>query len=193
MGLYRNAGEFDFQSRPDHRDRDKTPGKLVTENVALANWWANRYTNIPGVEPADVQQQAKKALVNAARHYDAAHGVPFGTYAGRVIDNELKTLYRRQRNRAPLSSASLDAPLDADGEGTRLDLVAADDDTTLPMERAETRAELVRAVGALPARMRRIVEDYMNDVSSEVTARRLGISRQAVSAARKLALDNIRR
>jgi hypothetical protein len=33
----------------------------------------------------------------------------------------------------------------------------------------------------------------MNDVSSEVTARRLGISRQAVSAARKLALDNIRR
>jgi len=76
------------------RDRSDLNRNAVAESYfALAEFFAARYRN-RGVEPEDLRQVAKMALVRAVDRFDPDLGVQFSTFAGRAIDGELKRHFR---------------------------------------------------------------------------------------------------
>lgn len=69
-------------------NKTKNRNKMVKENIELAYYIANRFTN-KRVDRDDLKQIASIGLIKAAESYDPSRGVNFGQYAGRVIRNEL--------------------------------------------------------------------------------------------------------
>lgn len=186
LGLYQNPGEFDFS------DRGKTPGDLVKENMGLAVTIANDYKNIPGVEMADIIQQARVALVKAAFAFDANRGVPFGAYAGRVIRNELNTLYQRGAKAKRGEAVSLDEQIGENGESLHEIFPGQDGRDVSEIERQETQQIIGELVARLPERPRAIVRGFMAGRSGEEIAKEIGISRQMVHRILRGALAVIR-
>ncbi|MEI7532873.1 MAG: sigma-70 family RNA polymerase sigma factor [Verrucomicrobiae bacterium] len=182
LGMYSNPGELDFNKAA--AEPPKTPGELVKENLGLAGAIAAKYFNVPGVENEDVIQQARKGLIQAARAFDPAKG-KFASFAWRVMQNELNSLYGRQMDVAQNESISLDEPVGRDSQGndaTRHDLMP---DRTergpLGIEREETGDILKQAVDSLPEKPREIVRLSMQGIDGNEIASKLGISRQRVN------------
>lgn len=171
-----------------------SPGDLVRDNLGLATTIANDYRNIPGVELDDVIQQARLALVKAARGYpQKERAMPFKDYAGRSIRNELNTFYGRQIRTAEREVDSLDRPLEEGGTvGARFTGQTAAN-VTGPIERRETESLLSREIARLPERPAAIVRGFMNGLSGEEIGERLGISRQAVNGSLRGALGVLRK
>lgn len=65
---------------------------LVLEHLSLATALARRFGN-RGVDPEDLEQVARLALVKAAKRYDPDHG-PFPPFATATIQGELKRHFR---------------------------------------------------------------------------------------------------
>ena len=59
----------------------------------LAGTIAGDYTN-RGVEYDDLRQVALLGLVKAVERFDLGRGVPFGAYASRTINGEIKRWFR---------------------------------------------------------------------------------------------------
>lgn len=67
--------------------------RIVERSDGLAHYFARRYRN-RGVEPDDLLQVARLALVRAVERFDPDQGYKFATFAGRTIDGELKRYFR---------------------------------------------------------------------------------------------------
>lgn len=132
-------------------------------------------------EADDVVQDA---FVKAFRHLGRFRtGEPFAPWLLRIVANETKNLTRSRGRRAALTvKASASEPREAAGEGP-LDGVLA----------AERRAELLRAVDALPERQRRAVTcRYFLDLSEAETALVLGWPVGSVKSRTARALRRLR-
>lgn len=173
----------------------KTPSERFNKTMPLAISLARSYANIPGVELADVQQHALKALVRAAQEYDSTKG-SMATFARTVVGNELKTLYGKQKSKAR-EMTTLEAEPGENAEGvaateTAKDKVAASDNTLLEVQRAEGIRVLNESINELPGRMKDALlavlggEGSLEDIGQKLG----GISRQAVQ---RLTVEGMRR
>lgn len=91
--------------------------EMVLRHLGLADSIANRFfRSVPGAEEEDVFQQAYLALIRAVSSYDPGRGISFGTYAYRVIENELRDMLWRY-SRFPRWLASVRDRFRAGGRG----------------------------------------------------------------------------
>jgi len=171
----------------DLSDRTAEVQNLVTDNLRLAGWWANRYRNLG--EYDDILQSARLALVKAAEGYNPESG-PFAAYANRTISNALNSEYRRQ-SRRPRMSASLDEPITDDGE-TLAEVIGEDENVRETAAQGDIRGILRAAVQKLPDRPRAMVENLLSGKTAAETARELEVSPQYVSKILSNALGVLR-
>ncbi len=160
------------------------PLDLCNEHIGLARSIAEKYFNIPGIEPDDVIQEAMKGLIKAACAFDPAKG-KFASYAGTAIRNGLNDVYGKQNRIRNAETDTLDQP-DCES-GLTLEEITADTKVsrTLPMEHDETKRILDEEIAKLSGRPHAIVRGFMAGKSGEEIAQELGISRQSVNASLK--------
>jgi len=152
--------------------------KRFEQWLPLAMGIANRFKNIPGVEPGDVRSRARTALLRAARAYDPARGMPFAPYARQSVANDLRTYYKTQGRGREITT--LEEPTE---EGrTAKDLLAGPEDVRRDVQLAEGQRIINQAIAELPPRMSTAMTGILNGETLEVIGQNLGgISRQAVS------------
>lgn len=83
---------------------------LVVDNIALAHYMANKYTNVQ-VEFEEIVSSAYVGLVKAALTFDFTKGYAFATYAGRVISNEILMFIRGERRRNKIQTISMESKI----------------------------------------------------------------------------------
>jgi RNA polymerase sporulation-specific sigma factor len=148
---------------------------LVTQHQALAKRIARSYF-APGLEAADLEQEAMIALDVAAHEYDPFVSDSFEAFAGLVISRRIKSAVsaaRRQKHAVLNESARLEQPHGEEDGGTLADVVA---DTTSrdPAEIVITKEEL--------AHLTEIVNTRLSELERDVVTRRAnGFSYAAIS------------
>jgi RNA polymerase sigma factor (sigma-70 family) len=190
--LNESAGKY--HGEPD--DSELKAGELLQKHLPLADVIARGYSNVPGVDAADVQQHARIALARAAKAFDPARGTDFAALAKRAIRNELNGLYRGQSKKA-VEQTTLDAPL-PEGAGQKQEVTAKDqiaDTGKTPADQVaydEGIKILHEAIDALPAKMRTVMSRLAAGDAPGDIARDLGIVKQGVSNLKLAALRRLR-
>jgi RNA polymerase primary sigma factor len=188
---------------------------LVTRNLPLAAWCVNRYAPLRFREDPhlfdEMVQEARIGLMIAARKFDPARGVRFGTYA---------TWWCRQRIRRAADNWSLGVarvPVHVRGED-RLELLRKLRGRSLhgpvphgkrpdhwhpaanspgPAElaaEADDRAYIHRCLRYLPRRQRRVIEmRCLEGATLDQVGRELGITRERVRQLEERALARLRK
>ncbi len=155
---------------------------LVTDNLGLASYHANKYQNIPNVAFEDLQQEAFIALMRAAETFNPELGTPFGAYATRVIKNKLNNLFRNAVRRAKNEELTLDQESSSrEGETVKDQLVDVAAGTT----EASDLAVLEEILAAVPGRARTIVQLMAEGRNWREIGKEVGLSHEG---ARKVAM-----
>ena len=131
-------------------------------------------------------------LIKAVNTFTPARSIKLATYASRCIGNEILMYLRKSSNRR--QEASIDEPLNVDGDGNELllsDILGSDANAvSQQLEQDAERAVLRSAVAALSARERQIMElrfgltDGVERTQKEA-ADALGISQSYISRLEK--------
>ena len=158
---------------------------LILHNLRLVVYLAKKYEN-SGVPAEDLISIGTIGLIKA-------------TYASRCIGNEILMYLRKTSNRR--QEASLDEPLNVDGDGNELllsDILGSDENMVgQQLEQDAERAGLRRAVSSLSARERRIMElrfgltDGVERTQKEA-ADALGISQSYISRLEKRIIQTLK-
>lgn len=165
--------------------------KLILHNMRLvAHIIKKYYTN--QTEQEDLLSIGTVGLMKAVSTFDYEKGARFATYASRCIENEILMYLRKSSNRR--QEASIDEPLNTDGDGNELllsDVLGSDENLVgLQLEQAAERATLRRSVEQLSPRERQIMElrfglvDGVEHTQKEA-ADALGISQSYISRLEK--------
>lgn len=132
-------------------------------------------------------------LIKAVDTFDPGKGRPFASYASRCIENELRMELRRTRRTG--QTASLQEPLEADGQLTLADTLPDEGNLAEDCESRADAARLRALVDTLPPRERTILRLRYGlggePHTQQQTAAQLHISRSYVSRLEKRALKAI--
>jgi RNA polymerase sigma factor (sigma-70 family) len=171
--------------------------KLITDNIRLAYWFANQWSNIPGVSKEDIESQAIHGLVKAANTYDPAKG-NFAGYASQVIRNYLGHLHFHQGEKTAMEPTSLDAPLGGDDEGGE-DASLHDkygDPKAKGSEMTTARAEATRIINdeieRIPEPDRSMVKRWMNGESYRDMQKDFNLSFMQIRNRVNAAMSNVK-
>ena len=93
--------------------------ELITHNLRLVVYLAKKYEN-SGVPAEDLVSIGTIGLIKAVNTFTPARSIKLATYASRCIGNEILMYLRKSSNRR--QEASIDEPLNVDGDGNELDL-----------------------------------------------------------------------
>ena len=161
--------------------------KLVEENIPLALHIAKRCTERTGNEIYDTVSDAEYGLVKAARGFDPDRG-RFSTYAGRIMENEIRMELRKHSRRS--REMHLEDPIEGT-EGLKLKEMLADPRDCF--ELSEAVCELAERSGTLTERERTAVMIRIEhpEKSQAECGRMMGISqslfsRRLIDARRKM-------
>ena len=164
---------------------------LITHNLRLVVYLAKKYEN-SGVPQEDMISIGTIGLIKAVNTFTPARNIKLATYASRCIGNEILMYLRKSSNRR--QEASIDEPLNVDGDGNELllsDILGSDANAvSQQLEQDAERAVLRSAVAALSARERQIMElrfgltDGVERTQKEA-ADALGISQSYISRLEK--------
>ena len=178
---------LDAYQRGDTKARDI----LVERNLRLVAHVVKKYQGLPD-DLDDLISIGTIGLIKAVTTFDAEKGARFATYASRCIENEILMYLRKSSNRR--QEASIDEPLNVDGDGNELllsDILGSDANAvSQQLEQDAERAVLRSAVAALSARERQIMElrfgltDGVERTQKEA-ADALGISQSYISRLEK--------
>ena len=120
---------------------------LITHNLRLVVYLAKKYEN-SGVPQEDMISIGTIGLIKAVNTFTPARNIKLATYASRCIGNEILMYLRKSSNRR--QEASIDEPLNTDGDGNELllsDVLGSDENLVgLQLEQAAERATLRRSV-----------------------------------------------
>lgn len=95
--------------------------ELIENNIGLAKYTAKKFHTMH-LEMDDIYSAAYLGLIKAAEKFDEGRAISFSTFAIRVMENEIKMLWRRERKYDTL--CYLDTPMNTDqGEGTFKDTI----------------------------------------------------------------------
>ena len=168
---------------------------LITHNLRLVVYLAKN----SGVPQEDMISIGTIGLIKAVNTFTPARNIKLATYASRCIGNEILMYLRKTSNRR--QEASLDEPLNVDGDGNELllsDILGSDENMVgQQLEQDAERAGLRRAVSSLSARERRIMElrfgltDGVERTQKEA-ADALGISQSYISRLEKRIIQTLK-
>ena len=164
---------------------------LITHNLRLVVYIAKKFeSSTAGVE--DMISIGTIGLIKAVNTFEPGKNIKLATYASRCIENEILMYLRKSSNRR--QEASIDEPLNVDGDGNELllsDILGSDANAvSQQLEQDTERAVLRSAVAALSARERQIMElrfgltDGVERTQKEA-ADALGISQSYISRLEK--------
>ena len=172
--------------------------RLIEHNLRLVVYIARRFENT-GINIEDLISIGTIGLIKAVGTYQPAKSIKLATYASRCIGNEILMYLRKTSNRR--QEASLDEPLNVDGDGNELllsDILGSDENMVgQQLEQDAERAGLRRAVSSLSARERRIMElrfgltDGVERTQKEA-ADALGISQSYISRLEKRIIQTLK-
>ena len=164
---------------------------LITHNLRLVVYLAKKYEN-SGVPAEDMISIGTIGLIKAVNTFTPERSIKLATYASRCIGNEILMYLRKSSNRR--QEASIDEPLNVDGDGNELllsDILGSNEDQiSQRLEQDAERAVLRRAVDSLSPRERQIMElrfglaDGVERTQKEA-ADALGISQSYISRLEK--------
>ena len=164
---------------------------LLTHNLRLVVYLAKKYEN-SGVPQEDMISIGTIGLIKAVNTFTPARNIKLATYASRCIGNEILMYLRKSSNRR--QEASIDEPLNVDGDGNELllsDILGSDANAvSQQLEQDAERAVLRSAVAALSARERQIMELRFGltagvERTQKEAADALGISQSYISRLEK--------
>ena len=171
---------------------------LITHNLRLVVYLAKKYES-SGVPTEDLISIGTIGLIKAVNTYSPDRCIKLATYASRCIGNEILMYLRKSSNRR--QEASIDEPLNVDGDGNELllsDTLGSDENQiSQRLEQDAERAVLRRAVAALSPRERQIMElrfglaDGVERTQKEA-ADALGISQSYISRLEKRILHQLK-
>ena len=171
---------------------------LITHNLRLVVYLAKKYES-SGVPTEDLISIGTIGLIKAVNTYSPDRCIKLATYASRCIGNEILMYLRKSSNRR--QEASIDEPLNVDGDGNELllsDILGSDENQiSQRLEQDAERAVLRSAVAALSARERQIMElrfgltDGVERTQKEA-ADALGISQSYISRLEKRILHQLK-
>ena len=171
---------------------------LITHNLRLVVYLAKKYES-SGVPTEDLISIGTIGLIKAVNTYSPDRCIKLATYASRCIGNEILMYLRKSSNRR--QEASIDEPLNVDGDGNELllsDILGSDENQLRQrLEQDAERAVLRRAVAALSPRERQIMElrfglaDGVERTQKEA-ADALGISQSYISRLEKRILHQLK-
>ena len=172
--------------------------ELITHNLRLVVYLAKKYEG-SGVPSEDMVSIGTIGLIKAVNTFTPERSIKLATYASRCIGNEILMYLRKTSNRR--QEASLDEPLNVDGDGNELllsDILGSDENMVgQQLEQDAERAGLRRAVNSLSARERRIMElrfgltDGVERTQKEA-ADALGISQSYISRLEKRIIQTLK-
>ena len=164
---------------------------LVEHNLRLVVYIARKFENT-GIALEDLISIGTIGLIKAVNTFTPERSIKLATYASRCIGNEILMYLRKSSNRR--QEASIDEPLNVDGDGNELllsDILGSDEDQiSQRLEQDAERAILRRAVDSLSPRERQIMElrfglaDGVERTQKEA-ADALGISQSYISRLEK--------
>ena len=177
---------------PDCRD------VLIVHNLRLVVYIARRFENT-GVNIEDLISIGTIGLIKAVNTFTPERSIKLATYASRCIGNEILMYLRKSSNRR--QEASIDEPLNVDGDGNELllsDILGSDENQiSQRLEQDAERAVLRRAVDSLSPRERQIMElrfglaDGIERTQKEA-ADALGISQSYISRLEKRIIHTLK-
>ena len=164
---------------------------LVEHNLRLVAHIIKKYYT-QSTDQEDLISIGTIGLIKAVNTFRPDKGIKLATYASRCIGNEILMYLRKSSNRR--QEASIDEPLNVDGDGNELllsDILGSDANAvSQQLEQDAERAVLRSAVAALSARERQIMElrfgltDGVERTQKEA-ADALGISQSYISRLEK--------
>ena len=171
---------------------------LIEHNLRLVVYIAKKFDNT-GVGVEDLISIGTIGLIKAINTYQPAKNIKLATYASRCIGNEILMYLRKSSNRR--QEASIDEPLNVDGDGNELllsDILGSDENQiSQRLEQDAERAVLRRAVDSLSPRERQIMElrfglaDGIERTQKEA-ADALGISQSYISRLEKRIIHTLK-
>lgn len=180
------------EGRPSCRDL------LITHNLRLVVYIARKFEN-SGVAIEDIISIGTIGLIKAVNTFVPSKKIKLATYASRCIENEILMYLRKSSNRR--QDASIDEPLNTDGEGNELllsDVLSSDQaQVGAKLEQDDECTMLHQAVALLDERERRIMEmrfglkDGVEHTQKEV-ADAIGISQSYISRLEKRIIRRLR-
>ena len=172
---------------------------LITHNLRLVVYLAKKYEN-SGVPAEDMISIGTIGLIKAVNTFTPERSIKLATYASRCIGNEILMYLRKSSNRR--QEASIDEPLNVDGDGNELllsDILGSDENQiSQRLEQDAERAVLRRAVDSLSPRERQIMElrfglvDGVEHTQKEA-ADALGISQSYISRLEKRIIRELKK
>ena len=172
--------------------------ELITHNLRLVVYLAKKYEG-SGVPSEDMVSIGTIGLIKAVNTFTPERSIKLATYASRCIGNEILMYLRKTSNRR--QEASLDEPLNVDGDGNELllsDILGSDENMVgQQLEQDAERAGLRRSVEQLSPRERQIMElrfgllDGVERTQKEV-ADAIGISQSYISRLEKRIIRQLR-
>ena len=172
--------------------------ELITHNLRLVVYLAKKYEN-SGVPQEDMISIGTIGLIKAVNTFTPERSIKLATYASRCIGNEILMYLRKSSNRR--QEASIDEPLNVDGDGNELllsDILGSDENQiSQRLEQDAERAVLRRAVDSLSPRERQIMElrfglaDGIERTQKEAAAA-LGISQSYISRLEKRIIHTLK-
>ena len=171
---------------------------LIVHNLRLVVYLARKYES-SGVPTEDMVSIGTIGLIKAVNTYSPQRSIKLATYASRCIGNEILMYLRKSSNRR--QDASIDEPLNVDGDGNELllsDVLGSDADlVSQRLEQDAERAVLRRAVAQLTPRERQIMELRFGltdgvERTQKQAADALGISQSYISRLEKRIIRTLR-
>lgn len=177
-------------SDSDNREARST---LIEHNLRLVVYIAQKFDNT-GVGVEDLISIGTIGLIKAINTFNPDKNIKLATYASRCIENEI-LMYLRRNSKTRLE-VSIDEPLNVDWDGNELllsDILGTEEDTIYKdMETEAEKNMLIRAVGGLSVRERRIVNMRFGlgtpdgeEMTQKEVADVLGISQSYISRLEK--------
>ena len=180
-------------------EEEETAKKMLIEhNLRLVVYIAKKFDNT-GVGVEDLISIGTIGLIKAVNTFTPERSIKLATYASRCIGNEILMYLRKSSNRR--QEASIDEPLNVDGDGNELllsDILGSDENQiSQRLEQDAERAVLRRAVDSLSPRERQIMElrfglaDGIERTQKEA-ADALGISQSYISRLEKRIIHTLK-
>lgn len=173
--------------------------RLIEHNLRLVAHIVKKYYT-PNGDTDDLISIGTIGLIKGIRTFKPDKNVRLATYASRCIENEILMYLRKSSNRR--QEASIDEPLNTDGDGNELllsDVLSSDQNQVgYEIEQDVERAMLHQAIDALDGREKTIMQmrfglvDGVERTQKEV-ADAIGISQSYISRLEKRIIRRLRR
>ena len=186
-------GVFELLEQGDAAAKEK----LIVHNLRLVVYIAKKFES-SGIGIEDIISIGTIGLIKAVNTFIPSKGIKLATYASRCIENEILMYLRKGSNKR--QDASIDEPLNTDGDGNELllsDVLGSGEVIGTEIEYNDERTMLRTAINKLNDREKMIMEMRFGLVNGyektqKEVADSIGISQSYISRLEKRIIKRLR-